>query len=175
LYFGYDWYRQGALSVLNASPVSREAPKLEKPFDGKPDVARLWATFEQSGSPYASVTLNFPTNAQRAAEFRYLRVDAPHERAVDRMSVHPTTGAIINHEVFADRSAGNYIAGSMMPLHSGSYFGVIGKLIVMMASLAMPAFAITGWMLYLKRRRSRNRASSLDDSSVPTSAVPDSG
>jgi sulfite reductase (NADPH) flavoprotein alpha-component len=175
LYFGYDWYRQAMLSVLNAPPVSREAPKLDTPFEGKPDVARMWATFEKSGGGYESATLNFPSNSQQAAEFRYLRPGAQHERATDRLSVHPVTGAIIKHDVFAERSAGNFIAGSMMPLHSGSYFGVIGKLVVMIASLAMPVFAITGWMLYLKRRRSKQLAMSLGDSPLPANAVPDSG
>ncbi|HTE39351.1 MAG TPA: PepSY-associated TM helix domain-containing protein [Steroidobacteraceae bacterium] len=175
LYFGYDWYRQGMLTVLNASPVSREAPKLETPFEGKPDVARLWATFEQAGGGYESATLNFPANPKQAAEFRYLRPGAPHERATDRLALHPVTGAIIKQEVFADRTTGNYLAGSMMPLHSGSYFGVIGKLVVMLASLAMPVFAITGWMLYLKRRRSRQLATSSSASPMPASAVPESG
>jgi sulfite reductase (NADPH) flavoprotein alpha-component len=41
----------------------------------------------------------------------------------------------------------------MFVLHKGSYFGWAGTLAMMVSSLAMPLFAVTGWMLYLKRRR----------------------
>jgi sulfite reductase (NADPH) flavoprotein alpha-component len=43
-------------------------------------------------------------------------------------------------------------------LHSGQFFGTTGVIVFMLASLAMPLFAITGWMLYLDRRRRRARA-----------------
>jgi sulfite reductase (NADPH) flavoprotein alpha-component len=41
---------------------------------------------------------------------------------------------------------------SIFPLHSGSFFGTPGVLAFFLASLAMPVFTITGWMLYLDRR-----------------------
>jgi sulfite reductase (NADPH) flavoprotein alpha-component len=53
---------------------------------------------------------------------------------------------------------GEKFMASIFPLHSGSFFGVPGSLIYMIASLAMPVFSITGWMLYLDRRR-RKRVS----------------
>ena len=43
-------------------------------------------------------------------------------------------------------------------LHSGQFFGFPGMLAFMLASLAMPLFAVTGWMLYLNRRQRRARA-----------------
>jgi sulfite reductase (NADPH) flavoprotein alpha-component len=48
----------------------------------------------------------------------------------------------------------------MFPLHSGQFFGFPGMLAFMLASLAMPLFAVTGWMLYLDRRKRRARAHS---------------
>ena len=41
-----------------------------------------------------------------------------------------------------------------LPLHSGQFFGVAGTIVFMLASLCMPLFAITGWILYLQRRTS---------------------
>ena len=37
-------------------------------------------------------------------------------------------------------------------LHSGSFSGLPGLVLMMIASLLMPLFAITGWQLYLGRR-----------------------
>src|SRR5690606_10846131 len=45
----------------------------------------------------------------------------------------------------------------MFALHRGSFFGTGGVVLFMLTSFAMPLFAVTGWMLYLDRRR-RKRA-----------------
>jgi len=158
LYFSYDWYRQGVVKVFGATPPSRDVPKLDAPSAGQPDVAQLWAVFEKESHGYDNATLALPQSPNQAVEIRYLRLDADHERATDRLILHPATAAIIKHERFADRDFGGRIVGSMLPLHSGSYFGLTGVIVVMIASLAMPLFAITGWMLYLKRRRGKQRA-----------------
>jgi len=44
----------------------------------------------------------------------------------------------------------------MFALHSGSFFGEAGVVLMMLASLAMPLFPITGWMMYLDRRRKKS-------------------
>lgn len=43
-------------------------------------------------------------------------------------------------------------------LHTGAYFGLIGVVLWMLASLLMPVFFVTGWILYLQRRRIEGRA-----------------
>ena len=43
----------------------------------------------------------------------------------------------------------------MLPVHRGSFFGPVYQFVAMLASLAMPLFFITGWMLYLKRRKQK--------------------
>ncbi len=45
---------------------------------------------------------------------------------------------------------------SMLPVHRGSFFGPVYQFVAMLASLAMPLFFVTGWMLYLKRRKQKN-------------------
>jgi sulfite reductase (NADPH) flavoprotein alpha-component len=43
----------------------------------------------------------------------------------------------------------------MLPVHRGSFFGPVFQFIIMLAALAMPLFFVTGWMLYLKRRKQK--------------------
>jgi sulfite reductase (NADPH) flavoprotein alpha-component len=66
--------------------------------------------------------------------------------------LHPVSGAIIRHDRYAERPRGTKLINSMFVLHSGGFFGLPGVVLMMVASLAMPLFAITGWMLYLGRR-----------------------
>ena len=41
-------------------------------------------------------------------------------------------------------------------LHTGEYFGFIGKIGMFLASLMMPLFAITGLMLYVRRTKKKS-------------------
>ena len=43
----------------------------------------------------------------------------------------------------------------MLPVHRGSFFGPVYHFFAMLAALAMPLFFVTGWMLYLKRRKQK--------------------
>ena len=70
-------------------------------------------------------------------------------------SLDPATGAVLSHERFTDKTTGEHIYASVFPLHSGSYFGFIGVLLWGLASLMMPVFFVTGWLLYLGRRKAK--------------------
>ena len=52
----------------------------------------------------------------------------------------------------AARSFGEKLAATNQILHEGRILGTTGTLLMMLASLCLPAFFVTGWMMYLKRR-----------------------
>jgi sulfite reductase (NADPH) flavoprotein alpha-component len=87
----------------------------------------------------------------------YLDHAAPHERARSRMVVLPQSGEIRQLERYEDKSDGGKLIAAIYPLHMGTYFGLPGRIIMAIASLMMPLFGITGWMLYLDRRRKKPR------------------
>jgi sulfite reductase (NADPH) flavoprotein alpha-component len=46
----------------------------------------------------------------------------------------------------------------MLAIHRGHFFGIPGMALLMLSSLALPLFVVTGWMMYLDRRRVEERA-----------------
>ncbi|HKQ30309.1 MAG TPA: PepSY-associated TM helix domain-containing protein [Burkholderiales bacterium] len=158
LYWSYEWYRNGLFALSGSTPPAREAATLDEPARGAPDIARVWEAFERESGGYRSVTLNFPQKLDQAVDIRYLDVDPAHNRATSRMMLHPASGAMIRHDRYSDRALGARLMSSMLSLHSGSYFGLIGTILVMLASLFMPVFAVTGWQMYLARRAKQGAA-----------------
>lgn len=122
------------------------------------DLGPAWANFMQAtGGRFETATFNLPRKAGDPVQVRFLPEDAVHDRAADQMKLDAATGAVQSHEAFAAKSWGERLYGSMFALHSGSYFGVIGVVLWMVASLLMPVFFVTGWLLYLGRRASKRR------------------
>jgi len=58
--------------------------------------------------------------------------------------VRERDGAVVDHGRYDEESAGDKLIASIFPLQSGRYFGPAGARVFMVATLAMPLFAIQG-------------------------------
>lgn len=76
----------------------------------------------------------------------------------DRYTFDPRNGTLITKDLYEGRPLNQTVGTNMLALHSGSIFGMPGRLVVMLCSLSLPLFAITGWLLYLGRRHKRREA-----------------
>jgi sulfite reductase (NADPH) flavoprotein alpha-component len=122
-------------------------------------LAPAWDGFrEATGGAFKTATFTAPRKADDPVQVRFLPADAQHDRATDQMKLNAATGAVESHDRFKDKSLGDNIYSSNYALHVGSYFGVIGVTLWMLASLMMPVFFVTGWLLYLGRRKVKRAA-----------------
>jgi len=173
LYWSYDWYRDGLTDLLSDAPAGEQRGRRGPPGGGEVpevDYQALWAGIQRGAGPQLSVyNLRLPPAAGQPVTVFYLRDDAPHERAFNQLALDPLSGELKRHQVYADQSLGDQLLTSVYALHVGSYFGLPGRLLMMVASLAMPLFAVTGWLLYLDRRRKR-RAVRVARGGLPASA-----
>ena len=171
LQWSYEWYRNGLYSIAGverpAGPEgSREGrgPGSAPERGGGPDVAaftRAWETFVQkTDGRFASVNVNLAARPGKPMEFRYLEEQPRHERAFNTLAID-SEGRVAKQERYADKPLAARLVSSIFPLHSGSYFGVAGVIVFLIASLAMPVFAVTGWVMYLQRRAPRARRAAL--------------
>ena len=117
------------------------------------EITRAWNLFDQNvGHTYESATLRLPATGGRY-EFSYLDEDAAHSRARNTLTLDVKNEKILSHVRYDDRGLNEKIMSSMLPLHSGEFFGWTGRIFVFLSSLSMLLFGITGWMLYLDRRQ----------------------
>jgi sulfite reductase (NADPH) flavoprotein alpha-component len=165
LYWSYDWYRDGLFALTGAPrPNQQNAAGAGKGKEQKaaqqqaPDITAAWSAFRQEVDEFSSVTLRLPERAGQAVQINYLSPNPSHDRASNRLTVNATTGEITQHERYNEKPLGAKLMSSMFALHSGSFFGLPGMVALMLASLAMPLFAITGWMLYLDSRKKKQAA-----------------
>jgi len=154
LWWSFDWYRNGAQAIL-ASAENQTHPTLDSPVE-RTDMARLWSAVADIVADSQSVFIRLPDKSTAVAEVRYVPSTALHEFANDEVFVHPGTGAILGQHRFDELSAGDKLLKSVYALHMGAFFGTPGVVIMMLASFAMPVFFVTGWLLYVRRRRMKH-------------------
>lgn len=191
LWWSYGWYHDLASKALGIEETRRAPAADRKPkealADAKGDAPRAagsrkkrgvegapkamdssraisfdpaWQTFVQRvGRDFGRASLTVSRDGRAVSIERF---DGPLRGGLmDRFTFDAATGSLKATDLYANRPINKVIGTSMLTLHSGAVFGVPGRVIVMLCSLTMPLFAITGWLLYLGRRRKRREADAI--------------
>ncbi len=150
LWWSYDWYRQGVRALLVAeAPAGRH----NGPKDVPVDLTRAWDGFVRAtgGRSYDRITMSARDYGE--VQFRAKLPGGRHDRVSDELTIDGTTGAVIDDQPYTTRPLGEDIVTSVFEIHRGAYFGIVGRIAMLLASLTMPLFTITGFLLYFARRR----------------------
>ena len=165
LYWSYDWYRSGLEGLLSDAPraAGEGRGRRSPPVAGQPmppvDYTNLWQGIQRTaGDRLSAYSLQLPNAAGEPARVFFILRDAEHARAFNQMQLDPLTGEARQVERYADKSFKARLLASVYALHTGEYFGMTGRILMMVASLLMPLFFVTGLLLYLDRRRKKRAA-----------------
>ncbi len=159
LWWSYDWYRSGMTRLLGGTSERAQAND-DRPL-GALDLAQLQRGLYAAvpGVRAGYLDLRLPNKPGLPVTARVQIGDTPaHDRAYDSLQLDPGTGATLQYQAYADMPLGRKLMASVLALHSGSFFGLPGRLVVTASALGMCLFFITGWMLYLDRRRKKRQA-----------------
>ena len=117
------------------------------------EVDAAWTTFRREVTNATRATIPLGGNADAPIEIRYQTRASPHARAWNTLRIEAKSGAVVGRELHADQPAGRRFVSSLFPLHSGDFFGWPGRIAMAIAALALPLFTLTGWWMWLQRRR----------------------
>ncbi|WP_030128060.1 sulfite reductase flavoprotein subunit alpha [Pseudomonas sp. QTF5] len=162
LSWSYEWYNKGLTRLLSDSPQNERVRSGRGPAPSGPaptaDYAAIWSSiYSAAGPDLSSYNVRMPPVAGQPATVFYLLKNSPHDRALNQITLDPATGIVSRHDRYSDKSLKAQLLTSIYALHVGSYFGMVGRIILTIAALAMPLFFVTGWLLYLDRRRKKRQ------------------
>lgn len=184
LTWSYSWWKDGMYKVLGVEPPASNMQAQAKPSDrakapsntdkksnkahnndenkGLDPAAisyaltQTWTGFnKQINRPYSALTLTLPKKPDGVMELMFLDPVPQHERARNRANYNYQTQKIEKLDIYEDKKLNEKIMSSLLPVHRGSFFGPVYQFLVVIASLAMPLFFISGWLLYVKRRKQK--------------------
>ncbi|MGY2376864.1 PepSY domain-containing protein [Pseudomonas sp. SDO524_S393] len=161
LFWSYEWYSRGLTQLLSDAPQNERVRKRGPAPEGPAPVANyeaIWSTiYSNAGPGLSAYNIRMPALAGQPATVYYLLENSPHNRALNQINLDPATGEVKSHDRYASKSFKSQLLTSIYALHTGSYFGIAGRIILTVSALCMPLFFITGWLLYLDRRRKKRQ------------------
>lgn len=192
LYWSYDWYRSAMFTVMQVEQPKRAEQLAQTEEDNKEkeqnktqnndksnlnrqnkiesisyeNAQKVADIFNQNVSrDYKNANLRLTPSKDGIYTISYLYADATHFRESNSMEIDPNKSIVVKEAKFEDKKLNEQLMSSMLPLHSGEYFGWIGQLLMFIASSLMALFVITGYMLYFDRWK-KKRAKALKEKQV---------
>ncbi|MGJ0366078.1 PepSY-associated TM helix domain-containing protein [Aliarcobacter cryaerophilus] len=192
LYWSYDWYRSAMFTVMQVEQPKRAEQLAQTQEDNKEkeqnktqnndksnlnrqnkiesisyeNAQKVAYIFNQNVSrDYKNANLRLTPSKDGIYTISYLYADATHFRESNSMEIDPNKSIVVKEAKFEDKKLNEQLMSSMLPLHSGEYFGWIGQLLMFIASSLMALFVITGYMLYFDRWK-KKRAKALKEKQV---------
>ncbi len=171
LTWSYEWYRSSLYRMVGVEMPQHGM----KPFGKKSSsssmksgqtevdmlLSQAWELFETTVKGEYRVALFRLPDGRGKVDFTYMDKDAPHSRAFNTLSLNVKEGTVLSHIRYDDKSLAEQMMSSMLPLHSGEFFGWGGRFLIFLSSLSMVLFGVTGLMLYLDRRKKARKKAAL--------------
>ncbi|MCK9546258.1 MAG: PepSY domain-containing protein [Sulfurospirillaceae bacterium] len=155
LYWSYEWYRGAMYSALGVEQPKRVMQQgawgknKDIAFDDISVVIDLFKETTAKGFKNANLRLDQSKDGTYAIS--YLFDNAKHFRASNTAEIDPKEKKLVKEAKYEDKKLNEKIMNSMLPLHSGEFFGWFGKFAYFISSALMALFVITGYMLYFDR------------------------
>lgn len=155
----FDWVGEG-INKLTHSPTKRpEPPTSAAPAVGAaaltPDA--VLALARQQAPDAEAYTVQLPKEPTGSIRVAVLRPGAITENATDEVYFDQYSGAVLSTQTYAQRPVGQRIRGLFKPVHTGAIGGKTTKLLALVFGLLGATFPITGTIMWLNRRRKKQR------------------
>jgi sulfite reductase (NADPH) flavoprotein alpha-component len=176
LTWSYSWFKNGASILLTDEPVQerrgdpgggqggREGrggmSNVQQESSAPVSVDLAWATFAtKAANNFKFASISFPHSEKDPVMINYVTPDATNDRQRSMISVNSKSGELISDQPYKPlEPMGKRIMQGIYELHTGEWFGTPGLIINMTASLLMPLFTITGFLLYFDRRKKKRKS-----------------
>lgn len=158
LNWSYSWYNKAFYQMMNVDKPIRAKTKVLKNIKIEnvtsiDDLSKAIKIFNSIvKNKYAYSLVKVPKEGT-VYSFLYMDAKAKHRRERNKLSLDIKTKEILKHERFEDKNLNEQIMISMLTIHTGEYFGIIGQILMFILGLLLPFFGISGFILYIKKRK----------------------
>ncbi|MDH6602436.1 putative iron-regulated membrane protein [Myroides gitamensis] len=104
---------------------------------------------------YRTLAISLPKDEVGAYEVNKNELARWNETVNDRVFIDQYSGAVIKKEIFADKTIGEKLAGSIRALHFGDIYGLFSKVIYFITCLIATSLPITGIFIWLNKMKKK--------------------
>lgn len=159
LTWSYKWFNDGIFFLFDGKGPQKAEISYHLSKDTPPGGALQKAyTQTQQLLPYASeVTISLPEKNTPIIQISKEQANASVPNVVDRLLFDAHTGELLKKELYKNQTKGMKIRRLIFPIHTGSIYGFATKILAFSASLIGATLPITGFIIWLRRKKKGKR------------------
>jgi uncharacterized iron-regulated membrane protein len=160
LTWSFEWYKNGFYRLLGQDPATQRSTHMHSSMPD--DTFNVYKSInydyliQQSNeilSYKGDYRLSVPQEPDDAIRISKSKVGFFAIATADVLVFDRYSGALINAEIFAEKTFGEKIARSIKPIHTGEIFGTFSKIIYFIACLIATTLPITGTLIWINKLR----------------------
>ncbi|MFN4147781.1 MAG: PepSY-associated TM helix domain-containing protein [Runella sp.] len=166
LWWSFDIVKEGVYALIGR-PSFEKRPKIElatPASDTKPNglLEKVYRYSVRDRQYIKQSYLQLPSEKDSMAALRVLvRYEIPRNFLRNQNSFYfdPRTGVLLREDLYKNYNTADAIRASNYVLHTGSMFGLAGKIVAFFASLISTSLPITGFLIWWNKRNKVKRKS----------------
>ncbi len=167
-FWSFEWYREGWQKTWGTyqdpKAGKEEKPKLASTYVLGKSAMSIEETILQVNKllPYeGDITVNFAKDSTGTVSVTKSRVGFFAPSASDKLTLDQYSGALLEKDIFREKSFRNRIGSSVKALHIGDVYGQFSKLLYFISCLVATSLPVTGvfiWINKMKKKKGPRRS-----------------
>jgi uncharacterized iron-regulated membrane protein len=157
LFFSYDFVKKVTLATTNSKAYTKWGPNSGIPKSTETDIAAIYTQIQKEYPNCIESNIYYPKekNGSIRVKLKYAYEYIPKYNTffVDQFS-----GKILQTDLDKNASTAENLKNSIFGIHTGSIFGISGKIIAFLAALMAASLPITGFIMWRRKKKKKSKS-----------------
>jgi uncharacterized iron-regulated membrane protein len=156
LFFSYDFVKKAAYAVTNSKPYTKWGPNSGMPKSTETNIAAIYAQIQKEYPNCIESTIYYPKESDGTIRVK-LKYAYEYIPKYNTFFVDQFSGKIVQTDLDKNASTAEKVKNSIFGIHTGSIFGISGKIITFLVVLIAAGLPITGFIMWRRKRKAKSK------------------
>jgi uncharacterized iron-regulated membrane protein len=158
LFFAYDFVKKAAFAVTASEAYTKWGPDSESKENRKINIGQVYNWTQTEFPNCIESTIYYPKEKEGSIRIK-LKYAYQYVPKYNTIFVDQFSGKILQVDLNKNATLAEHVKNSILGIHTGSIFGIFGKIIVFLAVLIAASLPITGFLIWNKKQKRENKKS----------------
>lgn len=156
LFFSYDFVKKTVYAVTYSEPYTKWGPNSGISKSTETDIAAIYTQIQKEYPNCIESSIYYPKESDGSIrvklKYAYEFIPKYNTFFVDQFS-----GEIVQTGLDRNASTAEKVKNSIYGIHTGSIFGILGKIIAFLAVLMATGLPVTGFIMWRRKKKKKSR------------------
>lgn len=156
LFFSYDFVKETAYFFTNSKPYTKWGPNSGAQQHNETDIASVYAQVQKEFPNCIESNIYYPKESDGTVRVK-LKYAYEYIPKYNTFFVDQFSGKIVQTDLDKNATTAESVKNSIYGIHTGSIYGILGKIIAFFATLTAVTLPVTGFMMWLRKRKGKSK------------------